>query len=136
MSGVVVDSSAMVAILTGEPGQRWLSGELDGASTRIISAPTALELGIVLEARAPEAVGMGHRALRDARVEVVAFDDDLAERALQAWRRFGKSRHPAALNFGDCCTYALGERSGYPILCVGNDFMRTDLTVLSPSGHD
>ena len=132
----MVDSSAMVAILSGEPGQRWLSGELDSASIRVISAPTALELGIVVEARAPEAVGMGHRALRDARIETVAFDSDLTERAMQAWRRYGKSRHPAALNFGDCCTYALAERSGYPILCVGNDFERTDLPVLSPPGQE
>jgi len=60
----------------------------------------------------------------------VPFDDDLAGRSLDAWRRFGKGRHLAGLKFGDCCTYALAERTGYPILCVGDDFARTDLPVL------
>lgn len=56
----------------------------------------------------------------------------MAQRALDAWRRFGKGRHPAGLNFGDCCSYALAEATGYPILCAGNDFIRTDLAVLRP----
>lgn len=129
---LVVDTSAMVAILTGEPGAAWLSEELDRAVSPLIAAPVALELSIVLEARAPSAVGVGRRALRDARLRVEPFDQDLAERAVDAWRRYGKGRHPAALNFGDCCTYALAEHVGLPILCVGNDFAQTDLPVLRP----
>ena len=132
MTGLVVDTSAMVAILTGEPDRGWLVERLAEASDRLIAAPTALELGIVLEARSPAAVGISRRALRDARVSTVAFDDDLAERALDAWRRFGKGRHAAALNFGDCCTYALAERTDYLILCTGDDFARTDLPVAAP----
>lgn len=134
MTELVVDTSAMVAILTGEPDQAWLAEQLAEASTRIMAAPTALELGIVLEARAPRAVGISRRALRDAQIDVVPFDDDLADRALYGWRRFGKGRHEAGLTYGDCITYALAERSGHAILCVGNDFARTDLPVMRPDG--
>jgi ribonuclease VapC len=132
VSGVVVDTSALVAILTDEPGRGWLSEQLGAATVRLISAPTVLELGIVLEARVPSATGIARRLLRDARIEIVPFDDGHAERALDAWRRFGRGRHPAALNFGDCCTYALAEQTNSPVLCVGQDFSRTDLPVLSP----
>lgn len=98
----------------------------------MLAATTAFELSIVAESRAPTAVGIGWRMLRDAGIEVVAFDEDLAARAVDAWRRYGKGRHPAQLNFGDCCTYALAERTGHPILCVGHDFARTDLPVRRP----
>ena len=124
----------MVAILTHEPGHDWLAAQLAGAGERLMSAPTALELGIVLEARSPTATGILRRALRDAQITVMPFDDGLAQRALDAWRRYGKGRHPAALNFGDCCSYALAEATGWPLLCVGDDFSRTDLAVLRPSG--
>src|SRR5215469_6508231 len=133
MSTVVVDTSAMVAILTGEPGEDWLAAQLAEAGERLMSAPTALELGIVLEARSTSATGILRRTLRDAEITVMPFDDELAQRALDAWRRFGKGRHPAALNFGDCCSYALAEATGCPILCVGDDFSRTDLAVLRPT---
>jgi len=133
VSTLVVDTSAMVAILTGEPGGDWLAAQLAEADERLMSAPTALELGIVLEARSPSATGILRRTLRDAEITVMPFDDELAQRALDAWRRFGKGRHPAALNFGDCCSYALAEATGCPILCVGDDFSRTDLAVLRPT---
>lgn len=132
MSSVVVDTSAVVAILADEPGREWLSAHLATAEQRVMAAPTALELGIVLEARTPAAVGIARRLLRDARVDLVAFDQALEERAMHAWRRFGKGRHPAGLNLGDCFTYALAEETGFPILCVGDDFLRTDLPVLCP----
>lgn len=135
MSAIVVDSSAMVAILGSEPGGDWLAARLGEASERVIAAPVALELGIVLEARRGPAVGIARRALRDAQITIVAFDEALADRGLDAWRRFGKGRHAAGLNFGDCCTYALAELTDYPILCVGDDFVRTDLAVLQPSAH-
>jgi ribonuclease VapC len=132
VSTVVVDTSAMVAILTREPGHDWLSAQLASATERLMSAPAVLELGIVLEARAPRAVGVAHRALREAQIRIVPFDEELAERAQEAWRRFGKGRHLAALNFGDCCTYALADQAGHPVLCVGEVFGRTDLPVLQP----
>ncbi len=133
MSAVVVDTSALVAILRQESNDLWLLDQLQSASPRLMAAPNALELGIVLEARSgPPATGISQRALRDAQIQVEPFDADLAERALAAWRRFGKGRHPAALNFGDCCTYALAELTGHPILHLGDDFTRTDLQTLQP----
>jgi ribonuclease VapC len=75
---------------------------------------------------------MLRRVRRDAEITVMQFDAGLAERALDAWRRFGKGRQPAALNFGDCCTYALAEATGCPVLCTGDDLARTDLPVLRP----
>jgi ribonuclease VapC len=132
VTGVVVDTSAMVAILSDEPGRKYLVERLVAASDRVIAAPVVVELSIVLESRVPDAVHLASRALRDTRVDTVSFDAGLAERATDAWRRFGKGRHPAGLNFGDCCTYALAEDRGLPILCVGDDFSRTDLPVLQP----
>lgn len=132
MTAVVVDTSALVAVLLGERTRDWIVTQLLAADLRVMAAPTAVELGIVLEARVPAAVGMGRRALRDARIAIEPFDDELAGRAVDAWRRFGKGRHPAALNYGDCFTYALAEQTGYPILCTGADFGRTDLPTLTP----
>lgn len=132
MTDVVVDTSALMAIMLREPSRVWLRQQLNQSGQRVMAAPTALEFGIVMEARMPEMTDMHTRALRDGRVVVVDFTAELADRGLQAWRRFGKGRHPAALNFGDCCTYALAEESGLPILCTGNDFAQTDLPVLRP----
>jgi ribonuclease VapC len=129
---IVVDTSAVVAILTDEPGREWLAAQLARADERLMSAPTALELGMVLESRSPTATDIVRRALRDAQISVTSLDEDLAQRALDAWRRYGKGRHPAALNFGDCFSYALAEATRCPILCVGDDFSQTDLTVLRP----
>jgi ribonuclease VapC len=132
MTSVVVDTSALVAIMQGEHGAGWLAEALDRATERLIAAPNLVELGIVLEARAPQEVGIARRIVRDAQIRVEDFDEDLCERAIDAWRRFGKSRHRAGLNLGDCCTFALAERTGSPILCTGDDFARTDLPILKP----
>lgn len=99
-----------------------------------MSAATRVELGIVAESRlGPRAVDIVARFLRDAAIEMVPVDDETAGRALSAWRRYGKGRHPAALNLGDCFSYAAAEQHGLPLLCVGQDFPRTDLPVLVPS---
>lgn len=132
MTSLVVDTSALVAILTGESGADWLEQALSNADDRMICAPTVVELGIVLESRRPRAVGLARQVLRDARVRVVPLDDDLAERAMDGWRRFGKGRHPASLNLGDCFTYALAHRDHAPVLCTGADFARTDVSTMAP----
>jgi ribonuclease VapC len=128
--GAVVDTSAVLAILLREPGAGGLIERLAAASPCLMSAATRVELGIVAEARfgAP-GTDLVARFLRDARIEIVAVDTDIAERAISGWRRFGKGRHPAGLNFGDCFSYALAERTGFPLICTGADFAATDLDV-------
>ncbi len=130
---LVVDTSAAVAVILGEPGNEVLAAHLEGALTRLMSAAIRAELGIVIEARLwPAGQDVVDRFLRDAKVDIVPVDADLAARAMSGWRRYGKGRHPAGLNFGDCFTYALAERTGHPTLCTGDDFAATDITVVRP----
>lgn len=134
MTGVVVDTSAVVAILIGEPRSASLADELASRAPRMMAAPTLVELGIVFEARYGAVGGaVVERFVRDAAVEVVGFDRTLADRALEGWRRFGKGRHPAALNLGDCFAYGVAAMSGYPVLCTGEDFAATDVAVIRPT---
>jgi ribonuclease VapC len=125
---MVVDTSALVAILGREEGWERLADALVSASTRRISAATLVEAGIVVHAMYGD---HGERELdlllSRARIETVAFNDEQSEVARSAYRRFGKGRHPAALNFGDCFSYALATALGEPLLFVGNDFARTDI---------
>jgi ribonuclease VapC len=131
--GLVVDTSAAVAVILGEPGSEELAVYLENALTRMMPAAIRVELGIVIEARLwPAGQDVVDRFLRDARVEIVPVDAELAARAMSGWRRYGKGRHPAALNFGDCFTYALAEQTGHPVLCTGDDFAATDITVVGP----
>lgn len=134
MNGVVIDTSAVVAVLTGETGAETLADALEAAGPRVIAAPSLVELGIVLEARYGAAGGaLVERFVRDAAVEVRAFHRDHADRAMEGWRRFGKGRHPAALNLGDCYSYGLAAVTGYPVLCTGEDFAATDVAVIRPA---
>jgi ribonuclease VapC len=130
VTGLVVDTSAAVAVLSGEPAGGGVIEALDGGGPRLMSTGSLVELGIVAEARfGPVGFGIVERFLRDAEIEVVAVDREQADAAVGAWRRFGRGHHPAGLNLGDCFTYALAEVVGLPILCTGDDFSRTDLSV-------
>ena len=130
---LIVDTSAAVAVILGEPGSEELAVSLEDARARLMPAAIRVELGIVIEARlAPAGQDVVDRFLRDAKIDIVSVDTDLAARAMSGWRRYGKGRHPAGLNFGDCFTYALAERTGHPVLCTGDDFAATDLTVVRP----
>ena len=131
---LVVDTSAAVAVILGEPGNEEIAAYLEDALARLMPTAIRVELGIVIEARLwPAGQDIVDRFLRDARIEIVPVDADLAARAMSGWRRYGKGRHPAGLNFGDCFTYALAERTGYPVLCTGDDFAATDLAVVRPA---
>lgn len=131
--GLIVDSSAIVAVLQGEPGAEDLIDHLDAAAVKLVSAASVVEAGIVIEARnGPAGAHLVDQFLRDALVDVVPFDPDHAKRAVDGWRRFGKGRHPAALNLGDCFTYGLASMRDLPVLCVGEDFAATDVEVLRP----
>jgi ribonuclease VapC len=131
VNGLVVDTSAAVAVLTREPGWEGLVDAMDQAAQRLMSAATFVELGIVLESRlGTMAGGIADRFVRDAGIEVLPVDLAQARDAVDAWRRFGKGRHPASLDYGDCFTYALATTHNVPVLCVGNDFPRCDLETL------
>ena len=120
-------------MILGEPGSEDLAAYLEHALVRLMPAAIRVELGMVIEARLwPAGQDVVDRFLRDAKIDIVAVDEDLAARAISSWRRYGKGRHPAALNFGDCFTYALAERTGYPVLCTGDDFAATPIPVLRP----
>jgi len=99
----------------------------------LMPAAIRVELGIVIEARLwPAGQDVVDRFLREAKIDIVPVDADLAARAMSGWRRYGKGRHPAGLNFGDCFTYALADRTGHPVLCVGDDFAATGIAVVRP----
>ena len=125
---MVIDTSALVAIALDEPEAPEFERRIADASVRLISAATLLEAAMVIETRLGEAGG-GELDLwlHKAGVEIVAVDAELADQARRAWRRFGKGRHPAGLNFGDCFSYALAALTQEPLLFKGRDFSKTDV---------
>ena len=127
---MVLDTSALLAIFLAEPERKSFLESILQAETRMISAANLLETGIVLEARRGESAGREFDLfVVRANLQIVAVDAEQAEIARSAWRRYGKGRHPAGLNFGDCFAYALAKASGEPLLAKGNDFAATDLEV-------
>ena len=129
---MVIDTSALVAIFLAEPERKRFLDLILKAGTRLISAANALETGIVLEARRGEAAGREFDLfLVRANLEVVSVDNEQVEVARTAWRRYGKGRHSAGLNFGDCFAYALAKCSGEALLAKGSDFAQTDIEVCS-----
>jgi ribonuclease VapC len=128
---VIVDSSAVVAVILREPGHERLVEEIADADAAGIGAPTLAEAGIVLEAR----IGVVGRSLlarflQESRLVVVPFGDEHWRAAVDAYGRFGKGRNPAGLNFGDCLTYATARLAGQPLLYRGADFGKTDLELV------
>jgi ribonuclease VapC len=120
---LVIDSSALIAIFLNESERgEWIELIL-AAEKRLISAATLVEAGIVLEARATEAVARElDLFLHEAGIEVVSVDAEQADHARMAFRKYGRGRHPARLNFGDCFTYALASVSDEPVLAKGQEF--------------
>ena len=115
-------------MLLGEPDAARVAAAIDLDSPRLLSAANLLETAMVIESRKGEPGGRElDLLLYRARIDVVPVDEDQAEIARQAWRRFGRGRHPAALNYGDCFAYALARSRRAPLLFVGNDFAQTDI---------
>jgi len=126
---MVLDTSALLAILFLEPEADRFADLIASDPRRLLSAASMLETAIVVEARKGPSAGRELDLLiHSARIDVVAFEESQLELARQAWRRFGKGNHRANLNFGDCFAYALSKSSGEPLLFKGNDFAQTDVT--------
>ena len=125
---MVIDTSAIVAIALNEPDAAEFEVWIADDPVRLISAATVIEATIVLETRLGDAGGREFDLwLLKVGAEIVAVDDEQADAARRAWRRYGKGRHAAALNYGDCFSYALALTRGEPLLFKGEDFAKTDV---------
>jgi ribonuclease VapC len=133
---MVIDTSALVAVLQKEPERRMFLEAIEAADLRLMSVATFVEISIVIEAR------HGAEGLRDldhliarAGIELVSVDADHGRLARRAFSHFGKGRHRAGLNYGDCFSYALAISVGEPLLFKGDDFVHTDVPVVArPQG--
>ena len=128
---MILDTSAVCAVLFGQKEAVALHSALVAGGPWQISAPTLAEAAILVQAR------LGTPGLSDLRsflseydVHTVAFGDEHWRLAAQAYGRYGKGRHAARLDFGDCLAYATARLSGQPLLCVGDDFSQTDLELV------
>jgi ribonuclease VapC len=128
---VTVDTSAILAILLGEPDAEAIAQALVSEPKRLLAAVSALEAAIVMEFK-KGAVGVRELDLliHQSQIEVAGMNSDQVEIARNAYHRFGKGRHPASLNLGDCCSYALARYSGQRLLFKGNDFGQTDIPIV------
>ena len=125
---MVIDTSAVLAIFLSEPERKQFLDLILQSGKRLISAASVLETGMVLESKRGEAAGREFDLfVVRTNLEVVPVDAEQVEIARSAWRKFGKGRHPAALNFGNCFTYALARWSGERILAKGREFALTDI---------
>jgi ribonuclease VapC len=134
---MVIDTSALLAILQDEPERRVFNEAIEAAERRALSTATFVETSIVIDSR------YGVEGLRDldalistAAIELVAVDAEQAQIARSAFSRFGKGRHAAGLNFGDCFAYALAKALAEPLLFKGIDFLRTDVTPFDVAGGE
>jgi len=127
---MILDSSALLAVVFQESGFETILERIEAAPGVAVGAPTLAETGIVLQARlGGNADGLLERMLDELDVQELPFGELHWREAVDAYRRFGKGRHPAALNFGDCMTYAVAQLAGEALLFVGDDFVRTDVEV-------
>jgi len=133
---VIIDTSAIIAILSDEPERHSFNEAIEQADVRLMSTATFVEASMVIESC------RGYDGLRDfdllmatAAIELVAVDTEQAHIARQAFRQYGKRQHKAALNFGDCFAYALSKTTGLPLLFKGKDFSKTDIEPALP-GQD
>src|ERR1700689_1578471 len=129
---MVIDTSALAAIFFHKPERDAFRNAIIAASSRLISAATVLEAGMVVEGRRGGGAGREFDLfIVRAQIQIVPIDAELADLARSAWRKYGKGRHPAGLNFGDCFSYALSKATGEPLLAKGADFASTDVVLHS-----
>jgi ribonuclease VapC len=128
---MVIDTSALLAILLGEAEAEEFSRAIGNDPKHLVSAFSALEAAVVLHARkGPAAVLELDLLLHTTSATIVSFDAEQALLARRAYETYGKGHHSAALNLGDCCSYALSRSSGEPLLFKGNDFSKTDAVLV------
>ena len=131
---MVIDTSAVIAILFQEPEAAAFSAAIEGDATRLMSAASVLEASIVVEAASGETGGRElDLLLYKAGIEIAAVTADQVELARRAYRAYGKGRHAAGLNYGDCFAYALAKASAEPLLYKGGDFAMTDIAPALPA---
>ncbi len=128
LDDVVLDSSVVFAILLGEPDAHLYSLRLAGSTKRFMSTVTRLEISLVALSRGSDGLARAQDMLDRIQPQLVAFDAQQAIAAERASLTYGKGRHPARLNFGDCCAYALAKSLNLPLLYKGHDFAQTDIT--------
>lgn len=125
---MIVDTSAVMAIFFQEPGFEELALKIAQTGEVGIGAPTLVECGVVLSARFErDARGILARFVDEAKLTVIPFTETHDGITVGAWLRYGKGRHPAGLNLGDCLTYAVAKAAESPLLSVGDDFPQTDI---------
>jgi len=129
---MVIDTSAIIACLLGEPERTLLVAAMEADPVRLISVVGVVEASFVMLSR-KRADGLAdlQAFLDDGEIERIPVDVRQAEAAVEAFRRFGKGRHPARLNIGDCFAYALAKTTGEPLLFKGADFARTDILAVA-----
>ena len=127
---MILDTSAIVAVVFKEPGFETVVRKIAAADVVAIGSPSAAEAAIVLDARLGS-IGRDIliRLLHEWTITIVPFGEDHWKQAAEAYVRFGRGHHKAGLNFGDCLAYALAKLSRQPLLCLGNDFAKTDLAL-------
>ncbi|MEZ5583430.1 MAG: type II toxin-antitoxin system VapC family toxin [Candidatus Competibacteraceae bacterium] len=125
---MVIDTSALLAILQNEPERRAFNEAIEFADIRSLSMASFVEVSLVIESRyGPEGIRDFDLLLSKAEIKLIPVDSEQALVARQAFRQYGKGRHSASLNFGDCFSYALAKTLGEPLLFKGDDFSKTDL---------
>ena len=124
---MVIDTSAVVACLAGEADATEFTRKIAMAERRVMSSVNLLETCLVLVFSKGIPTGIVDDFLANERIDIVPFDEALSHLAFEAYRRFGKGRHPARLNMGDCAAYALAQARGWPLLYKGEDFSQTDI---------
>ncbi|MGW5724144.1 type II toxin-antitoxin system VapC family toxin [Amycolatopsis sp. NPDC003865] len=128
---MIIDSSAIIATIMGEPMAPLLGEVIGSAPVCRVGAPTLVETTLVLvHKEGPRGKALLADFLQQRQFEIVSFGDAHWRSAQMAFMRFGKGRHPAGLNFGDCLTYATAFVAGEPLLCIGDDFPQTDLELV------
>lgn len=126
---MILDTSAIIALLLDEPDAPRLFAAMNEAQAKSVGAPTLVETGLVLSAKLGTQRRL-HRFLQEFGVTIIPFGDLHWQTAVIAFESYGKGRHPAKLNFGDCLSYAVAKLAKRPLLCKGNDFPQTDLELV------